>query len=1240
MSDNIVVEAGETKKKDKYLDKVVPTLFIGVGGTGAEVLWRVRRRILSKVWTGGPQALRLDSLDQFSFAQFLHIDLDFNTVVETGRSSDDPLQSAVSFKPSERYVNKLDLSKYIGSAESLRSFPLVEDWFPLDSQKVAALNINPEKGAGQIRAISRLYFYDRYPDIKSAIQQALSRLRNNVDNAEQHRKLGLTLEPGALRIVVVASTAGGTGSGASIDMGYLSKVLLKSSGASATSNQLVLMLPTGYAGKNAERTQANTYGALMELETCMRGGASHISKWSERDVDFTLPMTPYDDVYFLDTENVAGAKTKEATACFEMAADVLFEDFSTAEFANKKRSIAVNQNQHKVTPYSSRVDRSKYGDMKVTFSRAYSAFGQAILDTQLEQKQSMVVERQVSRMLGVFFGVSSEAERASRAQPTEADRDELLNRLQLGVGNEIVSYEFVASHAKYVKGAECSSAPMAVELLRVNGRSRLESIESNIDQAFDEIKSSGDLKEWPSKLVGLLAQIRRDAIKTVDAGTGLHEDGIESRRNEMRRFLMDHTDLNGVVRALWSKVDNKEKGGLDFSIDLILRMKDRMENPEIGLAKKLDEASRWFADLSGFIDNEEISLLKDHLNQAIGSLFGKAKQAEAKWLQLSQAAKAFVRYHLLSVACREAAVLVRDLSKDLGHKTKTDSNGLPVWAGFIGSLEAGRQNVRDLMADAEVQIARTFEAMKQQHIMYEVLSAARSGVDELSEMSAIEAHDWAEQVFKDFGGTQELFRMLEDKDGRRELTSKLRNQALKHIEHKNKERGQMGQENPLFSALDDLSPSDRQQRLSQLMQRAMPWAALKLDGFLKESKPEDQYQCVVGVKDSKAFEKRYGRDMLNSIPSSSKMTAEQVGFVEISEPGRLICYVELSGIPAPALTALTDWYGYYIEENKKIPVHTHKNLGKFVHVRELSPAEQADRKADLELMIQAVALGVLKRSNKRHEIGALIFKEDGVQQAVGEEKSIRLNSLEIGYRRDLTEKVQVDLAALQSPDQLSLWLALMVYYKEYVYPKRVVRGDDQVDRKEMYLPTRVCEQLAEKAETLLKKAVPDETALRQLKDRASKQLKEWSDEIPGSQDDPYRHEINQKREGDEDPDAGPQPKRVLKEKVFDEAWRLRASAGVQSTTTAPARVPPPLEPVPPPPPGELPDIQFHMMAGGQQYGPYPLATLASYVTTGQLTAASKVWRAGMAGWAAAAQVPELAALFGPPVASALPPPFV
>lgn len=71
--------------------------------------------------------------------------------------------------------------------------------------------------------------------------------------------------------------------------------------------------------------------------------------------------------------------------------------------------------------------------------------------------------------------------------------------------------------------------------------------------------------------------------------------------------------------------------------------------------------------------------------------------------------------------------------------------------------------------------------------------------------------------------------------------------------------------------------------------------------------------------------------------------------------------------------------------------------------------------------------------------------------------------------------------------------------------------------------------------------------------------------------------------------------------------------------------------VPPPPPKQ---DGYNVAVNGQSTGPYPVATLSQMAANGQLTRDSLVWKAGMANWMAAGNVPELSALFGqatPPV---------
>ena len=65
--------------------------------------------------------------------------------------------------------------------------------------------------------------------------------------------------------------------------------------------------------------------------------------------------------------------------------------------------------------------------------------------------------------------------------------------------------------------------------------------------------------------------------------------------------------------------------------------------------------------------------------------------------------------------------------------------------------------------------------------------------------------------------------------------------------------------------------------------------------------------------------------------------------------------------------------------------------------------------------------------------------------------------------------------------------------------------------------------------------------------------------------------------------------------------------------------------VPPP----IPTVTYHVAINGQAAGPFDMTTLQQMAANGQLTAASLVWKNGMAQWAEARAVAELQELFPP-----------
>ncbi|VAX36327.1 Putative virion core protein (lumpy skin disease virus) [hydrothermal vent metagenome] len=97
---------------------------------------------------------------------------------------------------------------------------------------------------------------------------------------------------------------------------------------------------------------------------------------------------------------------------------------------------------------------------------------------------------------------------------------------------------------------------------------------------------------------------------------------------------------------------------------------------------------------------------------------------------------------------------------------------------------------------------------------------------------------------------------------------------------------------------------------------------------------------------------------------------------------------------------------------------------------------------------------------------------------------------------------------------------------------------------------------------------------------------------------------------------------------FAMANRMVQSPGMMPPGAMPATAGAPA--VPPPPPASP---AWHIAVNGQTTGPFTMQQITQQITGGQLSRATTVWSAGMAGWLPAGDVPQLTPAFG-----AVPPP--
>jgi hypothetical protein len=1209
-------------------EKIHPTLFIGLGGTGMKVNIRVRRRILNAIWGGNSQVRQISD---FPLVQFINFDLDSGEVTQDGKSSKtDVLAEQVSFTSEEKIIEQLNLSKYTHSIDELNRHREVAEWFPLTPEKIRHLGIDPSKGAGQIRALSRLYFFDKYATIRDKMRDKVSRLLSNIGaQADKLKTLGLEIDPGKIRIVITGSAAGGTGSGSFLDMGYLAKAILKESNI-AGKVDLFFVMPGGFHAYNTERVQANGYAALMELETCMRGNPL-LKHWDATDNLF-IDTRPYDDVYIIDNANIAQAKTSDQEDIYEMLSDVLFTDFTSQDFANKKRSIAVNQNQHKIRSYTVRLPQD-YGDnTELRFPCSYSSLGQAVLDTQIDARQNVRLNRQVQQMLKAFFGVANAAAVGGN-RPTDKERDEFL-REQLNVTPRTFTElpEFLSRVELTMATGEFTHFQIADELLQVEGDTSITGqIEQKVEALFERLQSGGaDKDQWLTHVREIQQQLERDTKgSSVDSAERNHEVRIKENR---QKRLAELVREDALPEKLFRRLDDDERGGLDYTLALVEMLKDRLENEGSGIIPALEKNAARFHELSEKLESSELAREFERLKETtdkglFARISGKDKQADTVLGQVKDTLRESLLFYVRYVASREAAQLLRDISDWLGRKERVDHNGQPIWNGFVGRLQDGRHAVNQLLKRIDTDIAKIDASIKEKHATLIPLALVQNSDEPGGESPDV--REWAKDAFKDFGGSKVLFGKLQTEEGQEELLAKLRNKSVQQLPK------QAPGVDPLMTALGALTPDEQREKFRLLLQRAMPWVPLNLSGGFNISK--DRYTCLIGVHDANEFKRLYGAMLGQCLPQGTGMNAGQIQFVESGMPGKLICFTELSGFPLPALTPLPTYLASYRKEGSAIPLHGHKRISQFVQPIQFTQEQYRGFAEDFKLYLHAIALGILKRlDNNLYEF--YIDKEDFT---IGDEFSVRQSGFKPVHRSDIENQIRQKTLRL-SDAQLAGLIALFDDMSRSAY-KAQKRIDEQGASEQFQaFPFKIAELLKKEYQARLKRqATGREQELSKLASDALGQFSQW---VAGSRADVYQDEVH--------PDHG--EKLSVREEFFTDGWLeslfknaspIIAAPGVPA---APGMAPPP-PPAPgasgtPPPPVAVPQYSYHLSVAGVNYGPYSTAQLQQYVQSGQITRDSLLWREGMAAWLNAGQILELSSLFlptaggPPPVAMPAPPP--
>lgn len=294
------------KEKVKINQVEAPTLFIGVGGTGCDIVRRVAEMCRPGETTN---------------ISFVCLDTNVNDLTSVAKSAAKIYHVQTS--------NTQTVGDYLSYDEDA-----LRNWFP---KNAVIYDKTVSEGAGQVRAISRLAF-------NSTIKTGRIRpLYDAIDDL--FRKDGKAMKQ-ALRIVIVSTSSGGTGSGIALPLAMFTRdyVTSKYPNTSLIVRSLILLPETldSVIDSAVERDsqRRNAYATIKEINAFMMKGSgfldveSDLKRYGNLHIDFpiagteesrSLSILPFDFCFLMDGQDAEDSTLISLNQYKQQAAQALYE---------------------------------------------------------------------------------------------------------------------------------------------------------------------------------------------------------------------------------------------------------------------------------------------------------------------------------------------------------------------------------------------------------------------------------------------------------------------------------------------------------------------------------------------------------------------------------------------------------------------------------------------------------------------------------------------------------------------------------------------------------------------------------------------------------------------------------------------------------------------------------------------------------------------------------------------------
>jgi eukaryotic-like serine/threonine-protein kinase len=267
----------------------VPTLLLGIGGTGGRVLAQLRQLISNQ----------LGAESSLPAVQFLLVDTDPRAISEASRGSGSGLS------PDETLNLPLRRPQHYRERSQQLLHWLSRRWL---------YNIPRSLRTEGLRPLGRLALADHARQTAQRIRRAMMQAIDPDSLESSSRATGQQFRSGALRVYVVASIAGGTGGGMAIDLAYVARAMLDKLGLDDAQICGVMSYSTGGDPRHCELARVNAFSWLTEHHHFQQPDNAYPGDASCGLPPHAAGVAAFDDTYLQHLgENLNRAEYDQAT---------------------------------------------------------------------------------------------------------------------------------------------------------------------------------------------------------------------------------------------------------------------------------------------------------------------------------------------------------------------------------------------------------------------------------------------------------------------------------------------------------------------------------------------------------------------------------------------------------------------------------------------------------------------------------------------------------------------------------------------------------------------------------------------------------------------------------------------------------------------------------------------------------------------------------------------------------------